>query len=183
MLKSITSRKSLEELTLKQLTEYHNLAAVELGEREVKSFKDKPTALERADLLRMKIEYAAKQAAKAAPKIAPDEPAKTEDKPAKTEPKKETAKGEKATAERPKRGYRFVFAPEALELQRPPREGCRRRIAYDLLAREEGTTHAEIMKAVSLTDRQAYECIRLIHYVHGFGLKQDETGRIWLRTK
>lgn len=178
----IPTKAHLDTLSLQGLTDFYNEAAVSLGDRQVKSFRDKPTALGRANVIRMRLEFAQKVDREQEEDAAPS---KTAEKPAvEVEKKNESAKVKAETAERKRRGYRFVFAPRPVNEQRPPREGCRRRILFDLLDREEGTTHAEVMKAVSLTERQAYEAIRLIHYVHGFGLRQDDTtGRVWLRRK
>lgn len=149
----IETSVSLKDMSISELVALHNRLN---PTGAVKSFRDKGTAIKRVEAL---------QSAGAKPGAAkPTAPAKA---------KADTAE------ERKKRGYRFVF-PQNADFY-PPRDGSRRRILFDLLNREKGTTHAEVMEKVGLTDRQAYEAIRLIHYVHGFGLRQDDNGRVYLK--
>lgn len=70
----------------------------------------------------------------------------------------------------------LTFEHEAAETQKPPREGSKRHVVLKLL--EAGTTVEEVMVEIDSTRRYAIEHIRLLAKVHGYGLTQDEDGRV-----
>lgn len=79
--------------------------------------------------------------------------------------------------EEPKRRTRRVrFDCQPLAEQRPPREGTKRGIVHSLL--QSGATVEEVMEATGWSSRYAREAIRLLHSMHGYGLRQDEDGRV-----
>lgn len=83
-----------------------------------------------------------------------------------------------AKKERKRRGFRFVF-PKKDEIK-SCREGTKRAQVVELLSREEGATLEEIMAATGWSQKDAYEGTRLIHFYLGYGMKQDENGRVRL---
>lgn len=93
------------------------------------------------------------------------------------EPKAKKAPAAKAT---PKvRQPRFVFKKDK-EIK-PPRETTKRHTVLTMLRRQNGATLAEIEQKVWPGDRKTtYEAVRLLHFQHGFGLRQDEAGRIYV---
>lgn len=73
------------------------------------------------------------------------------------------------------RPMRFVFARS--NERKNPKQGTRRHQLLELLL--QGATFEEVQEKINWTRKQTYEAIRLIHYAHGYGLRQDETGRIF----
>lgn len=83
-----------------------------------------------------------------------------------------------AKKERKRRGFRFVF-PKKDEIK-TARAGSKRAQVVELLSRPEGATLAEIMEATGWSEKDAYEGTRLVHFYLGYGMKQDENGRVRL---
>lgn len=83
-----------------------------------------------------------------------------------------------AKKERKRRGFRFVF-PKKDEIK-SCREGTKRAQVVELLSRPEGATLEEIMAATGWSQKDAYEGTRLVHFYLGYGMKQDENGRVRL---
>jgi len=86
--------------------------------------------------------------------------------------------GSPAKKERKRRGFRFVF-PKKDEIK-TAREGSKRAQVVALLSRPEGATLAEIMTETGWDEKNAYEGTRLVHFYLGYGMKQDENGRVRL---
>lgn len=61
-----------------------------------------------------------------------------------------------------------------------PNEKSKRRVAYNLIAREEGASYAEISEATGWNDVNAREGVRLLHRQNGVNLVMGEDGRIKL---
>lgn len=102
----------------------------------------------------------------------------------------EAKKAQAAPKARKPRGMRFVF-PAADEIK-TVREGTNRHKLIQMLSSENGATFEECLAATwgqnkemdEETQRKTcYEAIRLIHYYVGYGMTQDEEGRIKLKTK
>lgn len=150
------SKTSLESKTNAELVEIYNEHAELIGGTTVKKFADSKTALRRTwNCLVAWVEAGA--------------PTKS----------KETKKKRKP------RGMRFVF-PVGDEIK-PVRENTNRHKLLKLLQRKNGATFEECLKATwgdrtDMTDeikvKATYEGIRLLHYYSGYGLRQDEKGRI-----
>lgn len=110
---------------------------------------------------------------------------------AKKAPAAPKAKKEKAAPKaRKPRGMRFVFP--AFDEIKTVREGTNRHKLIQMLSSENGATFEECLAATwgqkkdmdEETQRKTcYEAIRLIHYYVGYGMTQDEEGRIKLKTK
>lgn len=145
---------NLETLTTTELAAKYNEAAVTLGEKTIKRFSDKKAALRRT-----------KEIIDRLPK-------------------------EKKT--RKPRGMRFVFPyhgdDNLRKIQRA--ESLRGRAAAAL---KKGATYQEIVELVNQFDkdrgsspgnveRRAYELIRLLHYYVGYGMRQDDKGKIFIHT-
>lgn len=77
-----------------------------------------------------------------------------------------------------KRRTKFDFEPydEIVE----PREGSKRAAVARLLRRKNGATVQEIMDEIGWTYATTYECLKLLHTTNGFGMSEDEKGRIRL---
>lgn len=156
---------SLETLTTSQLAEQYNVSAAILGRRAVKRFADKSSALRRTK----EIMQAAKHIKR------------------------------KPGGKRKLRGMRFVFPFDGAENIRECRgsltssksgdERTLRQRCVDLLKR--GSTFDKIERLVvdfdkdrgkksEHVERRAYELVRLMHYYLGYGLRQDDKGRIFL---
>ena len=99
-------------------------------------------------------------------------------------------KGEAVAKRRgaPKRGYTFDFSPK--DEVRAPREGSSRAAVLALLVT--GATFDEVMAATwgkrkgwdaDKKRKTTYEGIRLCHLSNGYGLRQDEKGRIFAFAK
>lgn len=95
--------------------------------------------------------------------------------PAKSTAKK-TARKVASTVARATRGMTFTlpFAGSVKE----PRENSKRAKVLEMLTRPQGATHEEVMKAVGWDRTTAYEGIRLLSKHNGYGLQQDDKGRI-----
>lgn len=101
------------------------------------------------------------------------------DEPAEEKP----AKAKKEKAPKPKKPFRFNFnfAPE--DRIKPHRAGTKGRAAA-IEALKKGATFEEVKTATGWNDKQAYEGIRLLHFVLGWGMRHDlETGKIYLVEK
>lgn len=158
----------LTDKTLSELVGIYNVAATALGEKEVKKFSDKKSAIRRTTAIHEKL---------AASLPSADEP-------------KEVADEPKKVVERRKRQKRFFFKPDA-EIRRPSsktgntlRDRCVNMLAggaffkqvEDLCAdfdKERGKEPANL-------ERRAYELVRIMHYDFGFGLLQDDRGQIFI---
>lgn len=153
----------LEKLTTSELVSSYNEAAVTLKERTIKRFADRKTAVRRT-----------------------------------TEIVNRLPKEAKKTARRP-RGMRFVFKPEreirecksSARATTGDKRTLRQRAVGLLL---QGATFSEVEDMVMKFDRdrgvptknlerRAYELIRLVHYYLGYGLRQEDTGKIFAYTK
>ncbi len=95
--------------------------------------------------------------------------------PAKTT-KKSTARRAAGAVARATRGMSFnlPFAGKVKE----PRENSKRAKVLEMLTRPNGATHEEVMKAVGWDRTTAYEGIRLLSKHNGYGLREDDKGRI-----
>lgn len=95
--------------------------------------------------------------------------------PAKSTAKK-TARKAVATVARAARGMTFTlpFAGSVKE----PRPSSKRAKVLEMLTRPQGATHEEVMKAVGWDRITAYEGIRLLSKHNGYGLREDDKGRI-----
>lgn len=107
----------------------------------------------------------------------------------------ETPKVEKPKSDKPrgKRRMHFVYpyhGDEKLKAIKDPENSLRGRAAAKL---KDGAHFAEIVQVVKDFDRdrghgpgheerRAYEVIRLLHYYVGYGLKQDDDGKIYIHT-
>jgi hypothetical protein len=149
--------QAVTEMAMKDMvTEYNSLASL-LGTAFVKKFSDKPTAQKRLKVMRDK------------------------------------AKATKPKAERKKREMRFVFPFHGQDqLRKIQSMDSLRGTVYAALS-PTGATFAEVVKLVEAFDkrrghgpghveRRAYEVVRLLHYYVGYGLKQDDEGRIFTHT-
>lgn len=85
---------------------------------------------------------------------------------------------EPAKKERKRRGFRFVF-PKKDEIKEC-RAGTKRAQVVELLSRPDGATLEEIMAETGWSQKDAYEGTRLVHFYLGYGMKQDENGRVRL---
>jgi hypothetical protein len=193
---------SLETLKLSQLATIFNHL---FPEKPVKKFADKEAAVRRvsevmapvakllgttvqklsiqlhpemsdADLLAVLSEdYAS--VAEVASKVAGDDRAADERVLKKLNKKAKAPDGERKTRQK-----RFFFKPMSTGIKAPA-EKSRRMRCLQMLLREKGATLEEVMKSIEWTERQAYEGIRLCHYAHGYGLKQDDAGRVYAYEK
>lgn len=150
---------NLETLSTGELVVQYNAAAAILGEAPVKRFADKAVAVRRTTTITLRL------------------------------PTKKTRKP---------RGMRFVFKPESeirvckgtAKTKSEDKRTLRQR-AVDMLLR--GATFAQLETLVEAFDkdrgvergnieRRSYELVRLVHYYLGYGLRQDEHGRIFAYT-
>jgi hypothetical protein len=99
-----------------------------------------------------------------------------------TTTKKSTARKAKAPAPAPvaevKRTRKMNFNFPAEGKVKPPRENSKRAKVLEMLERPNGATHEEVMKAVNWDRITAYEGIRLLSKHNGYGLREDDKGRI-----
>lgn len=108
--------------------------------------------------------------------------AKADKRPTASASRPKTARAAKTDGERKVRQPVFAFSKE--KTIKPPRESTKRFQVLELLRREKGATLEEITTKVwgdyepELAKKTAYEATRLLHYQHGYGMKQDEAGRI-----
>lgn len=159
---------NIEELTTSELVSIHNLASQNMGGGRVNRFSDKATALKRTRAKLLEFIEFLENGDEAEPEKAKKTPS----------PKK---------GGRKKRGMRFVF-PKTDEVKKT-REGTNRAKLIELLSREKGASFEECMAATwgprkDMSEEQkvttTYEGIRLLHYYVGYGMRQDEAGRIYL---
>lgn len=61
-----------------------------------------------------------------------------------------------------------------------PRDGTKRAVVARLLRRKNGVTVQDVMKELHWSYATAYEGIKLLNTQNGFGLTEDENGRIKL---
>lgn len=66
---------------------------------------------------------------------------------------------------------------------KPHREGTKREAAIKLLSRANGGTFEEVQEACHWDYRTTYEGIKLLHVHCGYGLREDDKGRIRLTTR
>lgn len=96
---------------------------------------------------------------------------------ARTATKKRTSKKTEAPSDgRKTRKMNFTFPPESSV--KPPRENCKRAKVLEMLKSPNGATHEEVMKAINWDRITAYEGIRLLNKHNGYGLREDDNGRI-----
>jgi len=145
----------LTQKSMKELVELYNENAANLGEKPVKKFSDKKTAIRRTT------EIIARRKGGAQEPAAPTSP---------EEPK----------AQRKSRAD-FNLEPGEQRTIRAPQEGKKPSKRYQvLLMLERGTTIEEVMEAIGWDRRTAYDGIRLINKYSGRALVQDENGVITL---
>lgn len=174
---------SLETFKTAELVDQYNKASARLGDKPVKKFADRETAIRRTR--EQLIKFVRSIDEKLADSVL-DNTTTLEDavRHVATQPAKKPAKA-KATTERKVRQKHFVFKP--LEEIRVPKADTLRGRAVALL--KDGATLEEIEKLVKTFDkdrkkdqinveRRAYELVRLIHYYLGYGLKQED-GKIY----
>lgn len=96
----------------------------------------------------------------------------------KTTTKKTSTRSRKQEAPAPNRTRKmnFTFSPESSV--KPPRENSKRAKVLEMLKRPNGATHEEVMKAIDWDRITAYEGIRLLNKHNGYGLREDDNGRI-----
>lgn len=156
---------SLETLTTGQLADQYNVSAAILGRKTVKRFADKRSALRRT----REIVQAAKHIKR------------------------------KPGGKRKLRGMRFIFPFDGADQIRQCRGSLAtsksgdtrtlRQRCVDLL--KKGATFDKVEQLVvdfdydrgkksEYVERRAYELVRLMHYYLGYGLRQDDKGRIFL---
>ena len=196
----VLNLSDLEASSASDLAKVYNEAASLLGEKAVNRFADKPTALKRtlALLERAVVQTAItstapqKPAAKLPPqrKAKPEEIDEAEPQPVVKQPKqkaKQKAKPQTEATER--RGRQPSFNFPATDDAREPAPNTNRRIVFDMLARKEGATFDEVLaetwgrnrKMDEKTQRHTtYEAIRLLHSYLGWGMRQNDEGRIFL---
>lgn len=179
------TEESLTRMPMSALAYLHNTVVDKIdpqhGIRHVAKFSDKETGVKRT--LKVLDLYAREQSARVAelkaiitnPEVVvtPKEPV------APLEPQPKPADAPK---ERKIRVPRFVFplGPE-IKAHRP---GTARDKAVQVLSRPEGATFEEVAAATGWDKfKKCYEGIRLLHFYLGYGMRQDEAGRIYLRTK
>jgi hypothetical protein len=88
----------------------------------------------------------------------------------------------KSGTESKTRQKRFWFKPMNTGIKQPAGKS-RRMNCLQMLLSKNGATLEEVMSIIGWTERQAYEGIRLCHYAHGYGLKQDDAGRVYAYEK
>lgn len=150
----------LNACSIRKLIEIHNKAASLLGAgfKPVNSFKTKPIALKRTRIVALK-----------AAELAP--------------PK---AKAKAAIKVRKAKGFIFNFPPKP-ELKAHRKGTPGRAKLIELLHGTKGLTFDECLKATwakradmtpELQRRTTYEGLRLLHHYLGWGMRQDDEGRI-----
>ena len=163
----------LNTMTGGELAVEYNRAAAILGRDRVKRFGDKKSALRRTKNIMREAKSSPKQAAKHIKR--------------------------KPGGKRKLRGMRFVFPFDGAENIRECRgslvssksgdERTLRQRCVDLL--KKGSTFDKVETLVvdfdkdrgkksEFVERRAYELVRLMHYYLGYGLRQDDKGRIFL---
>lgn len=181
---------SLADFKTSELVDQYNKASARLGDKPVKKFADRETAIRRTR--EQLIKFVRSIDEKLADSVVDNtttledavrhvatQPAKKAAKPAKAKAEKPAKKA--AATERKVRQKHFVFKP--LDEIRVPKADTLRGRAVALL--KGGATLEEIEKLVKTFDkdrkkdqknveRRAYELVRLIHYYLGYGLKQED---------
>ena len=161
----------LSTLETKDLLTIHNLSKENVGGKGTKRFSDRSSALKRTEkALAAYVEYFADEG---------DDMDTTDKTPTPhTKPKKEGKK----------RGMRFVF-PASDEIK-SVKSGTMRATLLKKLRHPKGATFEELVEATWGQKRgekgwseekivkTTYEATRLIHYFTGYGMYQDEDGRI-----
>lgn len=107
--------------------------------------------------------------------------------------KKETAVSESTTEKKSKKAHKakepkapralMNFDPKPKDKRKEPREGSFRAKIVNLLAMDRGTTLDEINNRLAegkWTRAHTRAHVLLVHEVSGYGLRQDETGRLFL---
>jgi hypothetical protein len=171
----------LTTLATKDLLAMYNKAAGLLGEKPCARFADRSSALRRTQEI----------VARANLNLASDPEPEAQEAPAPA-PKK-------PKAERKQRGPYFKFKPR--EDHRQPKPDTMRGKAFALLRREGGASLREIMDVYNSEEgwdlsnpdtpqyrdmrRRAYEGIRLMHYIHGYGLEPTgfEKARVYTKNE
>lgn len=140
------SLPTIEELPEKKIPELVKLYN-ELSGKKLKTFKDKPTAIERvSELLAQRL---------------PPAQSKT-----------------KGGVRRKKR----MSYPPMGEVKNH-RAGTKRARVIQMLSRKRGATFAEIQDEIGWDYATAYEGVKLLHTYLGYGLEEDDQGRIRLLTE
>lgn len=180
----------LDQLSTPALvTLYNNVVfdhAASLDVTQVNRFSDRATALKRVAALLEKVGQEVVAVEAGVPTLrrvgdlspAVEGQGEVQDLATPLEGTNDTAEPAPAKKERKRRGFRFVF-PKKDEIK-SCREGTKRAQVVELLSREEGATLEEIMAATGWSQKDAYEGTRLVHFYLGYGMKQDENGRVRL---
>lgn len=181
----------LDQLSTPALVTLHNALAEktcgsELVVAPVKRFSDRATALKRVGALLEKTGQEVVSVEAGVPTIrrvgdlppAVEGQGEVENLDAPLEGTNDTPEPAPAKKERKRRGFRFVF-PKKDEIK-SCREGTKRAQVVALLSRPEGATLEEIMAETGWSQKDAYEGTRLVHFYLGYGMKQDENGRVRL---
>jgi hypothetical protein len=133
--------KEMNDATLSNLVNYYNELAATAGEKPVKSFKDKSTAIARIGNMKVLIKIADGKAKREAAAKAKADAKAAKDKAKPKKAKKE--KGDDPLGEEPKtRGAKPTYNHEPAERQTPPRPGTLRGRAFELL--QVGTTAEDL---------------------------------------
>lgn len=175
----------IDELTGSEQVELYNLVTSSLGGRRVNKFSDKKAARRRITDALIKFDSL-------------DELPSIEAEKAKPAPKAKKAKPAPVDKVRPSttiggtRGMRFVFPFHGHDNLRKIKseDSLRGRVAA---AMRKGVTFEGVVAIVHQFDqdrgstpghqeRRAYEVIRLLHYYVGYGVRQDERGRVFIHT-
>lgn len=150
------------------LVALYNAIARQLGgehDKPVNRFSDKKTAVDRITKVGKLLEVR-------------DQPTPRERSP---ERSRGTPRQEQPRGARKGREMRFVF-PVKGEIK-GHRADTHRATLIKLLSQDEGATFVECQEATGWDKKTTYEGIRLLHYYVGYGMRQDDAGRIYLRTK
>jgi len=173
------TKATLETKSTADLLELFNSIQNDIKGATTKRFSDRPSALKRV--------WMALQNATSEGDDTPVEGGETGPLPPPTAPKVKAKAEPKPKKEKQLkgRGMRFVFPTE--KVIKPVRANSKRGVILALLQREGGATFDECLAATWGKDKDmtpetqvktCYEAIRLVHYFNGYGLKQDEQGRI-----
>lgn len=169
----------LEAIPEKGLTELRNLVAANLRMKRVGKARDHASAVART--------WAILQ------KFSKEDPHNI-DGPAKDEPAPKTRAKPKAPVAAPKqrkrRGMRFVFKPENFIRTCKPK--TLRGDCVKLLLKGAAFSQVEDLvksfdkgrdrKASETVERRAYELVRIMHYYLGYGIRQEDNGKIVIYT-
>lgn len=177
--------KELNAAPISSILAHYNELAKAAGLKELKGFKDKPTAIAKVAQIKAVIAEQKKEASKPAKKVAVKAAKKAAKKSSNRDPlgEEETKKGRGAVA---------VFDYEPAERQTAPRPGTLRGRAFELL--QVGTTAEDLEdlvvtfwkeKGIKPEEQKigkrlrALELVRLLRYQNGYGFK-EKNGQIYV---